>query len=103
VHAALYAALDDALNRRPPRHTARYVVVDLAGVTFCCVRGFALLADISLDAAASASGFAFSGLTPSLERHAQILWAGRGPIRRYPTAALAIAAIRANQVADHPA
>lgn len=98
LRAALDAALDGALDR-----TARHLVVDLAGVTFCCVRGFALLADIGRSAVAAGTGYAISGLPLHLERHSRLLWADRVPIRHYRSAAVAVTAIRIEQAAQRPA
>lgn len=101
LRAALDAVLDGAVDR-----ATRHVVVDMAGVTFCGVRGFALLADTGRVAAARGTGYAISGLAPHLQRHAQLLWTGggavgRAAIRRYRSAATAVTAIRADRAAEH--
>lgn len=96
LRAALHAALDGSLDQ-----TTRHLVVDLAGVTFCCARGFALLADTARTAAATGAGYAVSGLPPALQRFAQILWTEPTPFRRYSSAAMAVTAIRADHVTDH--
>jgi len=66
------AALTAALSRRP-----HHLVVDVADVTFCCVRGFALLADTGTTAAAHGTGYAICGLSPRLERYATMLWSDK--------------------------
>lgn len=96
LSAALDAALDGAVSR-----VARHLVVDLAGVTFCCVRGFALLADTAAVGAVAGAGYAISGLPVHLQRHARMLWVDRAPIRRYRSAAAAVSAIRAEQAAGY--
>lgn len=86
------AALDDAVARTP-----RHLVVDLAGVTFCSVRGFALFAETGFAAADRGIAWAFSGLSG---QHRRILaTVGRdGPEMRYPSVAAAIMTIRAADV-----
>lgn len=100
LHAALVAGLDGALDR-----TVRHLVIDLAGVTFCCVRGFALLADTAAAAAATGTGtgYAISGMPAHLQRYARLLWADQAPIPRYRSAAVAVTTIRREQAPDHPA
>jgi anti-anti-sigma factor len=49
------------------------LVVDLAGVAFCCVRGFALLAEAARTAQIRDIGFALCGLAPHLDRIATVL------------------------------
>lgn len=82
------AALDDALARSP-----RHLVVDLAGVTFCSVRGFALFAETGFAAAGRGIDLAFSGL--SGHRRRVLTTAGFGaPEVGYPSVAAAVMAIR---------
>lgn len=93
VRAALDAALDGAVDQ-----TSGHLVVDLSAVTFCCVRGFALLADTARVAASNGTGYALSGLPPQLARHAQMLWvADLAAIRCFRSAAVAVTAIRVEQ------
>lgn len=63
-----------------------HLVVDLAAVTFCDARGYALFSNAALAARATAKpiGYALSGLSPVRTRHAQMLW-GRGGPCRYDT------------------
>lgn len=69
------------------------LVVDLAGVTFCCVRGFALLADAAHAALAAGTRLAVSGLNDHLDRITTILWLDE-PMVRYRSVAAAVTAIR---------
>jgi anti-sigma B factor antagonist len=64
--------LGNALSAAADRHPAD-LVVDLAGVAFCCVRGFALLAEAVPAAQIRGTGFALSGLAPHLDRVATLL------------------------------
>lgn len=91
-HPTLEAALTEQLHAKP-----RHLVVDIAGVTFCGVRGFTLLADTATAAAAGETRFAVSGLSATLDRIATMLWEGSELIR-YRTAARAVTAILADHV-----
>ena len=75
LHAALAAALFGAVDQ-----PARHVVVDLAGVTFCDVRGLTLLADTAKTAIANETGYALSRCSAQLER----CWRVLGTIRPNP-------------------
>ncbi len=86
------AALDDALARTP-----RHLVVDLAGVTFCSVRGFALFAETGFAAAHRGIAVALSGLSGQHRRVLTTIGRG-GPEVRYPSVAAAVMAIRAADV-----
>ena len=57
------------------------VVVDLAGVSFCCGAGFTLLADSALRATVDGAGFAVTGLSETLRRHANLVWIEGLPMR----------------------
>lgn len=87
LHTALTAALDE----RPAD-----LVVDLAGVGFCSVRGFARLAIAAATTQTNAVGFAVSGLSPHLDRVATLLWPERHCVR-YRSVAAALTAIRIDQ------
>lgn len=89
--ALVETALTAALDRAP-----RDLVVDLAGVSFCCVRGFALLADALSTARADGVGYALSGLNTHLDRIATMLWTDQNLVR-YRTAAAGVTAIRIDQ------
>lgn len=70
----LVSVLDRALARIP-----RHLVVDLAGVGFCGVRGLSVLAGTADTASARDIGYEVRGLAP---RHHQILSLLDGPGRR---------------------
>jgi anti-anti-sigma factor len=84
--------LRDALSAAADRHPAD-LVVDLAGVTFSCVRGFALLAEAARTAQIRETGFALSGLAPHLNRIATLLEFEERCVR-YRSVAAAVHAIR---------
>jgi anti-anti-sigma factor len=84
----LEQALDAAVDQRPGD-----LVVDLAGVGFCCVQGFALLANAAATAQTNGTGYVVSGLLPHLDRIATLLWPEQ-PCVRYRSAAAAVTAIR---------
>lgn len=87
-------ALTAAVDQRPGD-----LVVDLAAVGFCCVRGFALLVTAAATAQSNGIRFAVSGLSPHLDRVATLLWPQRSeqPCVRYRSAAAAVTAIRTEQ------
>ncbi len=87
----LQDALTAAVEKRPGD-----LVVDLAGVGFCCVRGFALLATAAATAQTNRTGYALSGLPPHLDRVATLLWPEQTCVR-YRSTAAAITAIRIEQ------
>ncbi len=82
------SALDAALDQHPAD-----LVVDMAGVGFCGVRGFALLATAAGTAASSGIGYSVSGMLPSLDRIATLLWPERRCVR-YRSVVAAVTAIR---------
>lgn len=86
------AVLRDALGVAMARQPAD-LVVDLAGVVFCCVRGFLLLAGGARAAQNSGIGYALSGLNPHLDRVATLIGPEPGCVR-YRSVAAAISAIR---------
>jgi anti-anti-sigma factor len=88
LERALDAALDAATDQR-----SGDLVVDLAGVGFCCVRGFALLFTAAATAQTNGTGYALSGLSPHLDRIATLLWPGQRCVR-YRSTAAAVTAIR---------
>ncbi|MHA6623149.1 STAS domain-containing protein [Pseudonocardia sp. DLS-67] len=85
------AALVEAVAQRPAD-----LVIDLAAVSFCCVRGFALLAATAHDAQSSGICCAVSGMRPHLDRVASMLWPEQLCVRIRSVAA-AVAAIRIDQ------
>lgn len=84
--------LRDALTGAADQHPAD-VVIDLAGVGFCCIRGFALLDAAARTGQTRGVGYAFSGLTGHLDRVADLLWRDQCCIR-YRSVAAAVNAIR---------
>lgn len=89
--AAARAALVEAVALRPAD-----LVIDLAAVTFCCVRGFALLAATAHDARSSGICCAVSGMLPHVDRVASMLWPEQLCVR-YRSVAAAVTAIRIDQ------
>ena len=85
----LRAALDDSLDQDPD-----HLVVDLARMTFCFVRGLALIAHAGHTAAEKVTGYAVSAVPPQVDRVWALLWEGDLPVR-YRSAAAAVTAIRA--------
>jgi anti-anti-sigma factor len=83
-------ALATAVDQRPAS-----LVVDLAGVGFCCARGFAVLAAAAAAAHTNGTGYALSGMSLHLDRIATLLWSERRCVR-YRSAAAAVTAIRIN-------
>lgn len=83
------------------RHQApAHLIVDLTDVTFCCVRGFTLLATAAHATTAHGATFAVSGLNSHFDRYVALLWRGQ-PITRHPRLAEAIAtATRVRQGAE---
>jgi anti-anti-sigma factor len=84
--------LRDALSAAADRNPAD-LVVDLAGVTFCSVRGYALLADAVRTAQSRNTGFALCGLASHMDRVATLLEFEEGCVR-YRSVAAAVHAIR---------
>ena len=84
-------ALAAAVGHRPGD-----LVVDMAAVDFCCLRGFTLLATAATTAQTNGTGYALSGLSPHLGRFATLLWP-EAPFVRYSSTATAVTAIRIDQ------
>ena len=82
----------DALSAAMARHPTD-LVVDLAGVDFCCVHGFALLIDAARTAETEGTGYALSGLTAHLDRVAALLYPEKGCVH-YRSVVAAVTAIR---------
>ena len=89
---ALDAAVTAAFDRHP-----HDLVLDLAGVSFCCVRGYAVLSASARTAEIAQMGFAVSGLRRHMRRVMTLLWPERS-FPSYRTAAAAVVAIRAEQI-----
>lgn len=92
VAATLAQAVSDA-----PLH----LVVDLAGLVFCCVRGFELFAETAVTAAARGIGFALSGLTAHQERVITLLSSHPGPVLHRSVAA-AVSSLRTDDTHRPP-
>lgn len=84
-------SLTAAVDQRPA-----HLVVDLAAVGFCCIRGFGLLATTAATAQSRGTRFALSGLPPHLNRFAALLWLEQ-PCVLYRSVAAAVTAIRIDQ------
>lgn len=80
----LAAALDASLDQGPA-----YLVVDLAQMTFCSVRGLDVLTQTGRIAAATATGYAVTGVSPQIHRVWTVCWGSDRPIC-YPSTAAAI-------------
>jgi len=85
----LAAALDASLDQRPA-----YLVVDLAQMTFCSVRGLDLLTQTGRIAAAAATGYAVTGVLPRINRVWTLCWGDDCPVR-YRSTATAVLGIQA--------
>lgn len=85
----LHAALEEGLGQDPA-----HLVVDLAQMTFCSVRGLDLLTQTRRIAAAKATGYAVTGVLPRINHVWTLSWGGELPIH-YRSTAAAITAIRA--------
>jgi hypothetical protein len=84
------ATLAEAVSLAP-----RHLVVDLAAMTFCSARGFALLAETALAATTRDVAFPQSGLTAHHHRVATMLLPDLG-VTRYRSVTDAVTAIRTN-------
>jgi anti-sigma B factor antagonist len=78
----LAAALDASLDQRPA-----YLVVDLAQMTFCSMRGLDLLTQTGRITAATATGYAVTGVSPQIHRVWTLCWGSDRPICYRSTAA----------------
>lgn len=85
----LQAALEDSLDQHPA-----HLVLDLARMSFCSMRGLALLTQTDLIAAEDATGYALSGVLPHIDRVWALCCGDDRPVRYHSTAA-AVTAIRA--------
>lgn len=85
--------LKDALVGLLEQRTAN-VVIDLSGVEFCGISGFALLVDAARAVEADGRHVAIVAPSPQLTRTWALLWPDRS-IPRHHTVAAATAAIRA--------
>lgn len=88
----LRTALAEAGRMRP-----RYLVVDVAGMGFCSVRGLALLAGTPAEAAGYRIDHVLGGVEPRMERFLRLLWPDDALPVRYPSAAAAVIAAMGEQ------
>lgn len=95
----LQTALDASLDQRPA-----YVVVDLAQMTFCSVRGLDLLTQTGRIATATATGYAVTGVSLRIHRVWTLCWGSDRPVRYRSTAAavLGIQAAESDVQVDRP-
>jgi hypothetical protein len=85
--AVLQGALTSGLARGPC-----HLLVDLAELTFCCVRGLGLLVEAGRTAAGQGTGYSVTAASRQANRAWTVLWpAGELPTQ-YPTAAAGVAA-----------
>jgi anti-sigma B factor antagonist len=85
--AVLQGALTSGLARGPC-----HLLVDLAELTFCSVRGLSLLVEAGRTAAGQGAGYSVTAASRQADRAWTVLWpVGELPIR-YPTAAAGVAA-----------
>lgn len=85
----LQTALDESLDPYPA-----HLVVDLAQMTFCSVRGLDLLTETGRIAAEKATGYAVTGVLPQINRVWTLGWGGARLVR-YRNTAAAVLGIRA--------
>ena len=96
THPIVAATLAEAVSRAP-----RHLVVDLAALTFCYARGFALLAETALAATTQDVAFTLSGMTAHHDRVATMLLPDLGVIR-FRSVADAVTAIRIDDTHRQP-
>jgi hypothetical protein len=88
--AVLQGALTSGLARGPC-----HLLVDLAELTFCCVRGLSLLVQAGCTASGQGTGYSVTAASRQANRAWTVLWpAGQLPTQ-YPTAAAGVAAAMA--------
>lgn len=88
--AVLQGALASGLARGP-----RHLLVDLAELAFCSVRGLSLLVQAGRTAAGQGTGYSVTAASRQANRAWTVLWpAGELPTQ-YPTAAAGVAAAMA--------
>jgi len=90
TYPAVAAALTEGVAAKPA-----HLIVDVAGVGFCCARGLGLfVVETALAAAGEGIGYVLTGLPRQLERLCSVVWAPDFLPVRYPSAARAVSAIR---------
>jgi hypothetical protein len=85
--AILQGALTSNLARGPC-----HLLVDLAGMTFCCVRGLSLLVQAGRTAAGQGTGYSVTAASRQANRAWTVLWPVGELPTRHPTAAAGVAA-----------
>jgi anti-sigma B factor antagonist len=85
--AILQSALTSGLARRP-----RHLLVDLAELTFCCVRGLSLLVQAGCTAAGQGTGYSVTAASRQVSRAWTVLWPVSELPTQCPTAAAGVAA-----------
>jgi len=85
--AVLQGALNSGLARGPC-----HLLVDLAGLTFCCVRGLALLVQAGRTASGQGTGYSVTAASRQANRAWTVLWPVSELPTQYPTAAAGVAA-----------
>lgn len=93
--SVLQDALADSLARGP-----RDLIVDLAAMTFCDVRGLRLLVQTGDPAAARGIGYAVASAPAQTQRAWQALWPVDALPKQFPSAAAGVLAAMAHQVGD---
>jgi len=86
--SVLQTALTESLARGPC-----HLIVDLAELTFCGVRGLSLLVQAGPIAAANGTGFAVSAASRHINRVWAIVWSASELPTQHPTAATAVLAV----------
>ncbi len=94
----LSAALTEARTRRPG-----HLVVDVAGMGFCSVRGLTLLVHGGSADPDRPTEYLLSGVGSHVERFLALLWPHDGLPARYPSAGAAVLAAMAHQRDRHGA
>ncbi|MGI9001745.1 MAG: STAS domain-containing protein [Pseudonocardia sp.] len=84
------SAIAESVRRRPVD-----LVVDLAGLNFCCARGLDLLVTSGTTAARHGVGYSVSGLPAHLSHIWALLWTDEFP-PCHPTAAMGVITIQAS-------
>lgn len=85
--AVLQGALTSGLARRPC-----HLLVDLAELTFCSVRGLSLLVEAGHTAAVQGTGYSVTGASRQANRAWTVLWPVSEVPAQYPTAVVGVAA-----------
>jgi anti-sigma B factor antagonist len=93
------AILQDALTSGLAREPC-HLLVDLAELTFCSVRGLRLLVEAGRTAAGQGTGYSVTAATRQINRVWTVLWPVGELPAQYPTAAAGVAAAMAGVGSD---